>query len=672
VVERWAWWIGGVLLAAWAASPLAPSRPGPALRDALALRAAGEAGEAAERFGALAESAPEIADHAAELRIEALVAAAAPEAALAEAAAFRARHADSWLLARVAAHEGAAHVALGDEAAARTAFEEAQARLPERETGERARLLAERAASHERSGDASAAAALWRTLWTRFATSAEASRAEEALARLAATNPGLPPHRTPDAVGERCERLSRALRNDEALAACDAALALAPRERRWLQERADLLFRERRYAEAVTAFAALGSGDANAVFWRGRSLARAGRVEEALASFGALAARSDRELAARARFLAATLHEDSDLAAAVAGYRWVAERAPGAAQRAAARWRLAWLAWRRGDAAGALAGFERFLAEEPDPTEHARGRYWLGRARVRVGDDAGRAGLAQLAAETPLSYYGWRAALHLDGDAPARPDVASGPASVEPKPPPGLPEALLRRLQVLLEAGLDERAVSEIRPLAESAASREARLALAQLLLEAGRFHLAQRLVVDRHAEELARAPAPGAEALWWLAWPTAWDRAVERAASRQGVEPALVYAIMREESGYQPDALSVVGARGLTQIMPDTGRRLATDLGAVGFDPAELFVPERNLELGAFYLGQLLQRFDGRLSAAIASYNAGPEAVARWLAAAPGSADDEWVESIPYDQTRAYVKRVLRSLHVYRVLYGS
>jgi len=198
------------------------------------------------------------------------------------------------------------------------------------------------------------------------------------------------------------------------------------------------------------------------------------------------------------------------------------------------------------------------------------------------------------------------------------------------------------------------------------------RLVLAQLLVEAGRFHLAQRLVIDRDAETLARRPAPGEEALWWMAWPTAYDGSVERAARAHGIEPALVYAIMREESGYQPDALSVVGARGLTQIMPETGRRLAADLGAAAFDPAELFAPERNLELGAFYLSRLLDRFDGRLSAAIASYNAGPEAVARWLVADAGREDDEWVESIPYDQTRSYVKRVLRSMHVYRALYGS
>jgi soluble lytic murein transglycosylase len=642
--------------------------PAAVLRDALAKREAGDAAAAAERFARVAESTPDVADHAAELRIEALVASAAPEAALAAAAEFRTRHGgDPWLLSRVAAHEGAARVALGDEPAAREAFERALAGRSEGDL-ERPRLLAEIAASFARSGEPPAAAARWQTIYTRHVTSPEAAHAEAELARLAAADASLA-YRTPAALAERCRRLSEALRNEEAMRECDAALAAAPGDRDLLLARAELRFRTRRYAEAVDAFGALGPKDANARFWRARSLARSGRIEESLAAFEKLAAGPDRELAARARFLAGTLHEDDDLAAAEASYRRVAESAPLATQRSAARWRLAWLAWRRGEYEAAAAALERFVADEPDRAEQQRGRYWLGRTFVRLGRPEGRERLAEVAGEEPLSYYGWRAAMQLGDATPPTRDVAAAPLAGGAA---DLPAALVRRLQILLEAGLDERAAREIRPLAGRAADRATRLALAQLLLEAGQFHRAQRLVLDAYAEELARPPPPGAEALWWLAWPTAFDRAVERAARASGIEPALVFAIMREESGYQPDALSVVGARGLTQIMPDTGRRLASDLGAASFDPRELFVPERNLELGAFYLSQLLQRFEGRASAAIASYNAGPEAVARWLAAGAGVEDDEWVEGIPYDQTRSYVKRVLRSLHVYRTLYGS
>jgi soluble lytic murein transglycosylase len=640
-----------------------PAAPGPALSAALALAASGDAAGAAAGFGAVALATPEVADHASELRIEALQKAGAHEQALEEAAVFRARFDNAWLLRRVAMHEAAAHAARGDEAAARAAWGEAAASLA---GDERARVVAEIARSHQRRGELAVAAERWREVWTRHATSAQAAEAERALERLAAAEAQLA-YRTPAALRERCLVLSGALRNEEALAACEAALAAAPGERGLQRERADVLFRLRRYSEAVTAFGALGDDDRLDVFWRARSLARAGRIEESLEAFARVSKGADAELAARARFLSATLLEDTDLAAAEAGYRAVAREAPTAAQRSAASWRIAWLAWRRGEVEAAARGFERFAATAADPAERARGRYWLGRAWEKLGRSSGRAELAALAREEPFTYYGWRAAGRVDA-APPAPDVAAAPrldAST-------LPPATLRRLEILLEAGLDERVSVEVRPLAAAATSAATRLVLAQLLLEAGRFHLAQRLVLDHEAERLSARPAPGEEALWWMAWPTAFDGTVERVARAHGVEPALVYAVMREESGYQPDALSVVGARGLVQIMPDTGRRLAADLGANAFDPAELFVPERNLELGSLYLSQLVGRFDGRLSAAIASYNAGPEAVARWLAADRGRDDDEWVESIPYDQTRSYVKRVLRSVHVYRALYGS
>ena len=99
------------------------------------------------------------------------------------------------------------------------------------------------------------------------------------------------------------------------------------------------------------------------------------------------------------------------------------------------------------------------------------------------------------------------------------------------------------------------------------------------------------------------------------------------------------------------------------------TANRVAKGIEMGDVSPEDLLVPDVNIRLGATLLDSLLNRFDGRASAAVASYNAGPTGVAKWL---KGSeiADDEWVEEIPYDQTRNYVKRVLRSMHAYRVLY--
>jgi soluble lytic murein transglycosylase len=224
----------------------------------------------------------------------------------------------------------------------------------------------------------------------------------------------------------------------------------------------------------------------------------------------------------------------------------------------------------------------------------------------------------------------------------------------------------VERVRILVEAGLHDEAKAELESLARAGLALGDRLDLAGLASDAGDLHRAQRLVADAYAEDLARGPRPGLEELWWLAWPWAYPD-----APRDGsVAPELVRAVMREESGYRPEVISVVGARGLLQIMPDTGERLARDVGLDSFAPDDLFDPHVNLRLGTHYLGQLSAQFGGRVSAAVGSYNAGPNAVARWIEARGSLDDDEWVDSIPYEQTRTYVKRVLRSLHAYEVLY--
>ena len=115
---------------------------------------------------------------------------------------------------------------------------------------------------------------------------------------------------------------------------------------------------------------------------------------------------------------------------------------------------------------------------------------------------------------------------------------------------------------------------------------------------------------------------------------------------------------------------MSSAGAMGLLQLMPNTARLQAERSGLPMLDEDErLFEPPVNIALGSAYLDYLFERFPARPSAMIASYNAGPNAVARWSFAK--SEDDEWVENIPYVQTRRYVKRVLRSLYVYQALYG-
>jgi soluble lytic murein transglycosylase len=133
-----------------------------------------------------------------------------------------------------------------------------------------------------------------------------------------------------------------------------------------------------------------------------------------------------------------------------------------------------------------------------------------------------------------------------------------------------------------------------------------------------------------------------------------------------------LVQALMREESALDPRALSPAGAVGLTQLMPATAQQVARRAGMGKLGKNGLAEASTNIRLGSRYLGELIRRFDGQVPLGVAAYNAGPGAVSRWLDQRPGLELDEFVEEIPIEETRGYVKRVLRSYAAYRLLYGG
>lgn len=153
---------------------------------------------------------------------------------------------------------------------------------------------------------------------------------------------------------------------------------------------------------------------------------------------------------------------------------------------------------------------------------------------------------------------------------------------------------------------------------------------------------------------------------------PRAHATAVERAARRHGLDPNLLFAVMRVESVYQRHIVSYAGAIGLMQIMPRTGQHIANELGKRDFTIEDLLNPETNLEFAAWYLASLIRRFEGRLPLAIASYNGGPHNVRRWLRDAPITMPLEaFLEEIPFEQTHRYVRRVLTHYAAYRAQQG-
>jgi soluble lytic murein transglycosylase len=149
---------------------------------------------------------------------------------------------------------------------------------------------------------------------------------------------------------------------------------------------------------------------------------------------------------------------------------------------------------------------------------------------------------------------------------------------------------------------------------------------------------------------------------------PRAYEPLVREIARRHSLDPNLLLAVMRVESVYQRRIVSYAGAVGLMQIMPRTGRLIADSVGRDDFTTADLLDPETNLDFAAWYLSSLIERFDGRLPLAIASYNGGPHNVRRWMRDHhEHMALDAFLEEIPFDQTHRYVRRVLTHYAAYR-----
>jgi soluble lytic murein transglycosylase len=217
-----------------------------------------------------------------------------------------------------------------------------------------------------------------------------------------------------------------------------------------------------------------------------------------------------------------------------------------------------------------------------------------------------------------------------------------------------------------------EEAASELASLIdEYGRNREVMLELSTLLGEAGAHHQALRLARLYFRDSLERGGEPVPAALWRVAYPTVYLPLI-KAYTRNGLDPFLAAAIIREESQYDFRAVSRVGAIGLMQLMPATALTLARSLGFNDVVREELFDQELNIRFGVRYLEQLLQQFSGNIIHTIAAYNAGPQAVSAWIAKYANKAPDEFVELIPYQETRQYVKRVLRSYREYRRLGGE
>lgn len=394
------------------------------------------------------------------------------------------------------------------------------------------------------------------------------------------------------------------------------------------------------------------------------------------------------ERSARAAYLLAGLaHDRGERETARTRYREAAERFPKARLGGQARMRLGFMDLADDRTERAAASFRAYRTRRPDGPWALAALYWEGRSRVAAGDSARGADLIRRAARRdPVSYYGRLAARRIDADpleeGALRPaaggavDGAGGPAvgkHTGPSVGDGDSSAPLRqlldRMDGLRRLGWEDRALREL-DVARADALRAAGspLGLARRLHGAG--WPAQGIgmgweAFDRRSGTWSR---PVLEAVY----PLPHRDALTAAAARHGVPPALVAGVIRQESAFDPRAVSPAGAVGLMQLMPETAADLARAGRRPSPDEETLTDPELSLALGTRYLAALLDRFDGSRPAALIAYNAGANRYLRWRRYPEFGQDRElMVERIPFAETRRYVKAVLRNVYVYRRLYG-
>ena len=296
---------------------------------------------------------------------------------------------------------------------------------------------------------------------------------------------------------------------------------------------------------------------------------------------------------------------------------------------------------------------------------------------ARLGaQKAALAAWRRCAREYPLSYYALQALNRLqEVGATVGPDLlppAGGPTEWRFAHRPAFDDPGFARALRLLRVGLPKLAKGELSALGLLAGDDSDGRWLAAVLFE--------RVGMFPHSHSIPRRQLPGyqdrpptgeAYREWLLAYPRPFEPEVRAAAAEGGVPKDLLWALVREESGFNPEIESWANAIGLAQLLLRTARGVAKGLPGVQVDARTLRDPALNLRLGARYLGGLHGRFSHH-ALAVAGYNAGGAAVARWRKRFGGLSADELVEAIPYEQTRNYTKRVLMAWGRYHFLYGK
>jgi len=234
----------------------------------------------------------------------------------------------------------------------------------------------------------------------------------------------------------------------------------------------------------------------------------------------------------------------------------------------------------------------------------------------------------------------------------------------------GSEAARIARANDLEVIGLGEFAVRELNKALESApTSPRINLRLAELYSRRGESFQATLILRKAYPDLYSYRDSDVPREAWEIFFPMVVWSTIKQEAKRYGVDPYIAAGLIRQESVFNPNAISRVGARGLMQVMPATGQVISKRQGIGTISAADLYNPALNVKIGMSYLAQMIGQF-GRIEYAAAAYNAGPSRAQRWIAERGSMDIEDWIESIPFSETRGYVQGVLRYAANYRRLY--
>ncbi len=364
---------------------------------------------------------------------------------------------------------------------------------------------------------------------------------------------------------------------------------------------------------------------------------------------------------------------------AVLAYTQLSEHFPHSMYSPASHWHAAWLSYRQRQFPAAAKLMDEQITNFPGSSDVPGALYWRGRLFEDNEHNFGQAinYYKALNAAYCNTYYAMlgRQRIAVLGKPEA---VAAAPAlsAVRAVNDPHLTDALpendphLIKARLLANAALNEYIRPEL-ALSDNSASWSA-LAEAEIYQSFGEN---TRAIQSMKRSKIPFFSLPVSEVptvYWQMIFPRPYWDAITSDAQANGLDPYLVASLIRQESEFNPGAVSRANAYGLMQLLPSTGKMIAKKEGDKHFTTAELLNPTTNIQLGTRDLRQTIDRFGGEVQYALASYNAGDTPVRAWMAVGDYKDVPEWVESIPYTETRDYVQAILRNREMYRAIYGG